>query len=120
MGYWKSHKNQVYILNKTYLNPKENYFELMLIFFYKTIGLAETKGECLSKWKEIFPNIKAMERVIKQIIDKLDSIKHVKWYFLNAIILKWQTGKIATNKIKVNTLNVQSILTNLKIHWKKH
>lgn len=27
-----------------------------------------------------FPSAKAMERVIKQIIDKLD-IKHVKWYF---------------------------------------
>lgn len=59
-----------------------------------------------------------MERVIKQIIDKLDSIKHVKLYFLNIITLKWQTGK-TTNKIKVNTPNVQSILINLKIHWKK-
>lgn len=40
------------------------------------------------------------------------------YQFLNVITLKWQTGKIATNKIKINTLNVQSILISLKIHWK--
>ena len=47
-----------------------------------------------------FPNVKAMERIIKQIIDKFNSIKYVKWYKKIIIILKWQTRKIATNRKK--------------------
>lgn len=47
-----------------------------------------------------FPNVKATERIIKQIIDKFDSIKYVKRYKKIIIILKWQTGKLATNRKK--------------------